>query len=590
MKKYTAFNNILYVVKLVFKTNKWVIVMIVLLALFSSSLQLFNVFFLKFILDMMERENKFNDIVFYLVAILLMLIAIHIINSVISNVINPIVSEKMHTKFNLMLYKRISKFLLIEIEDAKFYEEYFYVLQNMEQSVSGIMRNIGYIITAVFSAAGLMAYLLYIDKWIMTLTVTGVLLNLIFSMKGEKIQHEYGVDKNAVSRKEEYVERVFYLPDYTKELRCFPLMTLFYDNYYDCYARKRKIHMKYGVQAAGLNSTKLCIQSCVYIATMALLIFRVFHHQLLTSDFIVSLNSAQQLNNQLITLIHSFPAFYQHSLVVNKFRSFFEKDGKPEGTISLNGVDTLDLENVSFSYDKSPDKPLLKHINLHFKRGQKIALVGPNGAGKSTLAKIICGLYEADEGAVRLNGLNIPDIANISLHSRVGMVFQDYRIFASTVAENVLMKKVSCVTDENKVANALRFVGLLDKVEGLPQGIHTYITREFSNEGTILSGGELQKIALARVYAQDYDVILFDEITSSYDPLAESAIYDLIEQLPKDKIIIFISHRLANMKDMDHIVFLQNGEVTEQGSHRLLLDKKGAYAKMYLAQAENYYV
>ena len=223
------------------------------------------------------------------------------------------------------------------------------------------------------------------------------------------------------------------------------------------------------------------------------------------------------------------------------------------------------------------------------KKGEKIAIGGENGAGKTTLVKLLLRLYDGKSGKISFNNINYKDIDVTALRKKVGAVFQNSEVYSVTVGENVLLRKVITDDDRNLVIDALKFSGLYEYVCTLENGIDTLVTREFNRQGAIFSGGQQQKLAVARGYAQNYDLFILDEPSSALDPIAETQMYKNMLELGRDKTLIFISHRLSATANVDRIYLFENGEVVECGTHRELMQiKNGKYFEMFSSQAEKY--
>ena len=310
---------------------------------------------------------------------------------------------------------------------------------------------------------------------------------------------------------------------------------------------------------------------------------------------------------QLASLAEVLAKFVEHSLFIEKYREFIRfvpeiKDGENE----LPEFKSLEFRNVCFSYEfvshpkykfhekdyeppKAEDgKNVLKNVNLKLTAGDKIAIVGYNGAGKTTLIKLMMRLYDPTEGEILYNGVNIKNYDPVAYRKKIGTVFQDYKIFAATVAQNVINGEYNDEEDRNTVLQALDNADFTDKLNTLKNGIDTHLTREFNDEGTNLSGGEAQKVAIARVFAQNFPIMIMDEPSSALDPMAEYNLNQSILNNTKDKTVIFISHRLSTTRIADKIYMFSGGELIEQGSHEELLENNGKYAEMFRLQAEKY--
>jgi ATP-binding cassette subfamily B protein len=245
----------------------------------------------------------------------------------------------------------------------------------------------------------------------------------------------------------------------------------------------------------------------------------------------------------------------------------------------------LNVKDVSFAYGKDSDT--LHNINFSIKAGEKIAIVGYNGAGKTTLIKLLLRLYDVSQGQICLNGQDIREYDKKNYRSLFATVFQDYKIFASTIADNVKIDAAG-QSDGEQIELALKKSGFAKKLESLPRGINTPLTREFEEEGVNLSGGEAQKVAIARTFYKYCPIIILDEPSSALDPISEYQLNQAMLEVAKDKTVIFISHRLSSTVMADRIYMLEQGNIIEQGSHKELMALEGKYAQMFRMQAEKY--
>lgn len=259
-----------------------------------------------------------------------------------------------------------------------------------------------------------------------------------------------------------------------------------------------------------------------------------------------------------------------------------------DGTLPIEKRDDkryeLSFYNVSFKYPGS-DKYILKDINMTFNIGEKLALVGLNGAGKTTLIKLLLRLYEPTEGEIRLNGIDIGKYDYDEYVQIFSVVFQDFGIFDFPLDENIAASED---VDSARVKKVIDQVGLTELVNSLPDKERTLLYHE-NGDGVALSGGEAQKVAIARALYKDAPFVILDEPTAALDPIAEAEIYENFDTLVGDKTAIYISHRMSSCKFCDRIVVINNGRIEEEGSHDTLMEKNGLYAKMYNTQA-NYYV
>lgn len=259
-------------------------------------------------------------------------------------------------------------------------------------------------------------------------------------------------------------------------------------------------------------------------------------------------------------------------------------ENRPDGVEAQPG--DIEFSGVTFRYGGA-DTDTLRGIDLKIKQGERVAVVGYNGAGKTTLVKLMMRLYDPSSGIITLGGRDIREYDLKSYRNIFGVVFQDYKQFALSVAENVLGRPMRD-GDEAIVEDALRRAGIWDKISELPDGIYTQMTREFSEDGLLLSGGQSQMLAIASVYAHGSPIVILDEPSSALDPLAERELYRQMYSACEGKTMIFISHRLSSAVSADKVVLVEDGVVRECGSHEELMRLDGKYAEMFRAQAESY--
>ena len=248
-----------------------------------------------------------------------------------------------------------------------------------------------------------------------------------------------------------------------------------------------------------------------------------------------------------------------------------------------NGFE-IEFNNVSFKYPKS-DIYALKQINLKISNGEKLAVVGRNGSGKTTFIKLLCRLYDVDEGEILINGINIKEYTRDSLNKLYSIVFQDYKILSLTVADNI---SANDECDKDMLNSALDKANIKDRIEAMPQKEKTYLYKDLDNSGVEISGGEAQKLALARALYKNSPIVILDEPTAALDPIAENEIYSRFNSFVENKTAIYISHRLSSCAFCDRIAVFDNAELVETGTHNELISANGRYAELWNAQASYY--
>lgn len=305
-------------------------------------------------------------------------------------------------------------------------------------------------------------------------------------------------------------------------------------------------------------------------------------------SFTMYVNAAIQFTSTTVSLGESFMMFIQNLGYLDPFLEFMELPNEvdTEGKIAFTGeIETVEFENVTFSYPKS-DQVVLDNISFSIRKGEKISIVGLNGAGKTTLIKLLCRLYRPTSGTIKINGKNIYDYDHTTYMKQIAAVFQDYKVFAFSIEENI-----TCLPyqGDERAKDIVRQVGLEEKVKSLPNGMASYFGKAYDESGIEMSGGESQKIAIARALYKDASLIILDEPTSALDPLAEAEVYSQFNGLVGEKTAIYISHRMSSSVFCDKVLVIEAGKVVDYDHHQNLMKKTDSlYYKMFQAQAENY--
>lgn len=309
-----------------------------------------------------------------------------------------------------------------------------------------------------------------------------------------------------------------------------------------------------------------------------------------TSTFFLYFTAVSGFTAWITGILNEFAVLHKESLDLNTIREYLDvlEPFRFEGGVSipdLSGGCEIKLEKVSFRYPNA-EKDTIHDLNLTIAPGEKLAIVGLNGAGKTTLVKLICGLLDPTTGCVLLNGINIRSFNRQEYYAAFSTVFQDFSVLDISVAENVA-QRIDGI-DRNRVNDCLALAGLTEKVKDLPNGVDTKIGRKIWDDGVELSGGQIQRLMLARALYRDAPMLLLDEPTAALDPLAENDIYAKYNDMTHGKTSLFVSHRLASTRFCDRIIFISDGNISEEGTHTQLLERAGEYAKLYEVQSRYY--
>lgn len=321
----------------------------------------------------------------------------------------------------------------------------------------------------------------------------------------------------------------------------------------------------------------------------AYLIYAVTSGQITVPEFTLYFGAITAFSGFVGSMVNSFNELHGANLQMNTMRAFLDSmdDPEPESPqdIAVLKDYSIEFQDVSFSYG-SDNGVVLEHFNLKIGAGEKVALVGVNGAGKTTIVKLLCGFYKPDSGRIMIGGQDINSFKKEDLFRLFSVVFQDIYIPPFTVLENVSMKKAE-ESDRCLAKECLIKAGLWERVAKWEEGIDAPMTREIT-EGLVLSGGQQQKLLMARALYKDAPILILDEPTATLDPIAESQTYEQFRQIALDKSAIYISHRLASTRFCDKIAFLSGGRITEEGTHEELMKRGGAYQEMFALQSKYY--
>ena len=425
---------------------------------------------------------------------------------------------------------------------------------------------------------------------LLILLLTGLsLLSLLATRRAQVYENSRRNDQAQVERKLRYVVNTGGSVPFGKDIRLYGMGGWFRSLRDRLIGQSSaligKIQNRY-FGAGAVNAAVLLVRDgLVY----GLLIAAVTGGRIGVSDFVLYFGAVTSFSGFVTSVVNSFGQLNGANLQMNDLRAFFDQTDEPEpehpaALSDLHGS-SIEFRDVSFSYEGG--KRVLDHFNLTIRPGEKIALVGVNGAGKTTLVKLLCGFYRPDSGELRVGGVRLDRLRKQDRFRLFSAVFQDVFLPPFSVAETVSLQPAGR-TDRARVESCLKKVGLWEKIASLPHGIDTPMTRETEEQGVVLSGGQRQKLLMARALYRDAPVYILDEPTAALDPIAESETYEQFRTVAEGKTVLYISHRLASTRFCDRIVLLENGRAAEEGTHDTLLRSGGRYAELYELQSRYY--
>lgn len=623
-----TFSNTIFAMKLCYSISKEMVVYSFFLWLFGyAEWVFFDGIFMRKIVDDLSAGRPVRNILTFIIASGAVFCAIAIYSSYVENVVYPLQTNRLFGGIYKLLYSKAKNVELRCYEDSDFYNRYTMAMDGAEEKITAIIRGIlGTVIGAVSSAI-VFGMMYEIDHYAMLFIISPLLGNFLFGNLKNKYELKRYREQAPNEKVLNYVSRMMYLPDGAKEIRLSNVFSLFKQQYNEATDENVRIARKYAFSNASLNFWRITFTFTVIFE--GVLLYAIYLNRVKGSISLAELTIMTSLMVAmtwiLIRVFENIMEVMKNAMFINNLRGFLEyEETIPEdsdGLMPSKEFESLEFRNVSFTYDdsaaaavkslaedidnpgaaqgsgtaadsnksmtESKAKMTVRNLSFTIKKGENAALVGHNGAGKTTIIKLLLRLYDPTEGAIYYNGRDIREYNLKAYREIFAATFQDYQMFGMSVKENVLMGRHYDDEDE-RVAQALRKSGVYDKVMSLPKGIDTIMTKEFDADGAVLSGGETQKIAVARTFAKNAPMKIFDEPSSALDPIAEYELFGNIIREGVDHTMLFISHRLSSVKNCDKVLMLESGTLIEEGTHESLMAKNGKYASMYKKQAMNY--
>lgn len=588
--------NTIFMIKYAARYDKPLIIKILILYVLSKAGKALNdTFILKMIIDGLTGKAEFGDIIVILLISFGIVICLEWLNQLIEEWSKARLIRLSGT-IQRDLIENNSRMDLINYDDPEYFDTYVIVAGSADSMIEDTVMVTSKILGGLI-ALGVASAMILSISWVLALfPIAGFTINLLTRFKIERIHYTWWTTYQKAIRKADYSKKVFYQPEYAKECKLTDVKTPLKQQFDDALVEAADAGRKYAPALTWISILNWTAVFSVF-SFFAVPAYLGYLALVLRSIALGEVASANNASNYIRGNLNEINFCLVEVQLIGQYAEKFRKllDYEPviehsEGMTPASGPQSLKLENVSFRYPHA-EHNTLNDISLEIKPGEKIAIVGENGAGKTTFVKLLMRLYDVTDGSIRYGDHDIREYATDEYRKRIGAVFQDYNIYAATVAENVLMRPVGD-EDRAKVSEALKKADFAGKLDKLPDGMDTILTREFSEDGTNLSGGESQKIAISRIFAHDglRSVSILDEPSSALDPVSEYKLNkNLIENAANDTII-FISHRLSTTRMADRIYLFEHGAIKEQGTHDELMELGGRYREMFDRQAQNYIV
>ncbi|NIJ51415.1 ABC transporter ATP-binding protein [Dyadobacter arcticus] len=593
-KRFSALQNLPRFFALVWETNKALTIGNIIFRLIKSALPLLVLYIGKEIIDevirLMDHRTDSHQYLWILVGAELALTIISDLLNRCITLFDSLLGDLVANKTSVDLVHHAAKLDLYQFENPVFYDK----LERARRQTSGrtvllsqTLAQMQDILTLISLGAGLVVF----NPWLILILIVAVIPSFIgethFNEKTYSLTRSWTPER----RELDYLRYLGSSAETVKEVKVFGLENYLAsrfkslsDEYYDA-------NKKIAISRAGWGYLLSAIGTFAYYGAYLFVLLQTLSGLITIGTMTFLSGSFQRMHGMLQGIMTRFSGIAENALYLQDLFDFFEiqptipanESGKIVPKPIRKGIV---FENVGFKY---PDNDFwaLRNLSFTIQPGEKLALVGENGAGKTTLVKLLASLYKPTEGRILIDGVDLQDYQLADLRANIGIIFQDYIRYEMSVSDNIAVGDISNIDDKAAIENAANMSMALDVISGLPNKFEQVLGKRFK-DGTELSGGQWQKIALARAYMRNAQIVVLDEPTSALDARAEHEVFKRFSGLIQGKMAVLISHRFSTVRMADRILFLEKGKLIEYGSHEALLDQDGKYAELFNLQAEGY--
>lgn len=585
-----TFSNIGFCLAFLYKLNPKMFFIRIVSTVMQSAANFIPIIFIRFIINEITIGKNLKMTAVYIVLMVASTLAVSVTNTLMSKADAKENEETTHA-IKSYLGSLAMKMKYSDLEEPRM-KDFIQIAGSSNPFFEILTYSTGFLL-ALLNAAGLSAIIFTIHPVVFVFVFGIVAIQIFIDKKRRIFQFFWKRSAAKLFRKQKYLYDLAYDTKFAKETRINGLESWIIDKIDDYFENeympldieRRKRVLKF--QSVS-ESTSVIQQAVIYIY----LAYSVIFGGMLLGDFSMYMTSIERFTDYISGLVGNYSLLLSTGLTAQEIRyciTMSEKQDAVAETDSLTDFDedsfTFEFRNVSFKYP-STEKMILKNVNIKLSAGESLSLVGINGAGKSTFVKLLCRFYEPTEGEILLNGMPVNQIPYDQYMKLFSVVFQDFKLFSYSVQENITM---SDTADLEKLDRCIELAGIKEKISSLKDGISAYMSKQFDSEGVEFSGGEGQKVAIARALYKDACIVILDEPTSALDPIAEYDIYKRFSELAEGKCALYISHRLSSTRFTDKIAVFSDGELCEYGTHKELITiQDSIYKEMFEMQAQYY--
>lgn len=598
------FKRFFYIIKLVWKTGKWIPFLLFFVALFKGVTPVIGAKISQEILNKLQDvisagylpESSFwsSGILYLLIALFVYRLLILIVNNV-SQALNRIAGELVVKEVKKQIMDKSKEVDLASFDNPHFYEKMENANREAGHRPLMILTETFGIFSSVIEFVSFLAVLLsapglgWITFVILLVSIPSAVVNFIYRSKN----FHYMRFRSKERRQMNYFSSILVDKDLVKEIRLYDLADTFIQRFLDVFRNYYKGLRKLIFAESAWHITFAVISGATNLIFYVIIAKQVFTGDIQIGDYTLYTGAIASIATCVSTLISASGSVYEGTLFIDNLISFMNEKQSlvpieaPALEVEHGRQHTITFDNVSFRYPGTK-RDVLKNVSFTIKPGETIALVGLNGAGKTTLIKLLTRLYDPTEGNIYLDGIDIRKFDIKSLYKTFGIIFQDFGKYAVTVEENIRFGDIHKNGTMDTVVHASHQSTADAYIDKLPGGYQTPLMRIFEQDGLELSVGQWQKLAVARAFYADSDIMILDEPTASLDPIAEQEIFNQFDKLTNDKTTIFVSHRLSSATIADQVIVIENGQLIEKGSHEELMALQGKYHELFTTQSKRY--
>lgn len=557
--------------------------------LFSGLLPLVNVFGIGIIVDALLAGKSQREVI----GVIALYLSVNLAVAVFRHVLTLLDNFAMRKISNIVQYEYMNDCICVNYHYVQDGSMMNLKRKSMNAHPAFFISTWGNFFNYLVQFAGILFIFSVLSPWFIIIILAISAILIVMSLLLQRQEFDFNNSKVEDDRRLEYLYSVMTEYRYAKELRINNANRFIREKYASIFGRqidrlKSLYRRKLGLQ--GLSNLLTVLQTAVMYIYFT---YQVSQERVSIAQYTVLLSSTALFTSILLSFFKTVGAINNNCRAIEFYREYLDTVQRNSGIYRSNDLpeqetdftdERICFENVSFMYPGS-SRYILRNVNLEITHGQKIGIVGLNGSGKTTLIKLLCRIYDPTEGRITLNGTDIRQIPYRAYCKHIGIVLQDFALFAYSVKENVMLDQEP---DGEKLQSCIEKSGLTEKIGRLPRGLETSVYKKLDNDGIEFSGGEGQKLAMARAIFKDADMLLLDEPTSALDPIAEYELFARLNDISEGRTTLFISHRLSSTRLCDKIYVLADSRIAESGSHESLMGQNGIYAELFRMQARYY--